>query len=216
MKIFTFFFLWIILSSCAYTKAPAQYKEETLIELNKETNRDIGESMVTYQRGYFSKAIVITKGATALKDHSTRKIDVGEVFVHGSSRGKMEYYFPVPITTYGIALDRETNVAKLYIVDGMGWNARNFDEPIKYEITERPDKAYDSFRQEFIYNGKSNNTLKFTYREFSNDFARPAYSQDLQYDLNESSEIGVKGMRLTVLRATNTNIFYTVKNGFKS
>lgn len=65
-------------------------------------------------------------------------------------------------------------------------------------------------KKEFIYNGKSNNTLKFIYREFVRDMARPAFTQELQYDLNESNIIGFKGLRIEVLKSTNTSIEYKV------
>jgi len=44
--------------------------------------------------------------------------------------------------------------------------------------------------------------------------ARPAYQQDLQYDLAESSVIGFKGIRMEVLQASNTNIKYKLLSNF--
>jgi hypothetical protein len=71
-----------------------------------------------------------------------------------------------------------------------------------------------SFKQEFIYNGKVGNSIKFIYREFSDDFARPSFTQEVQYDLNESSVIGFKGLKIEVLSATNTLIKYKVISYF--
>ena len=56
--------------------------------------------------------------------------------------------------------------------------------------------------------------LKFIYREYINDMARPAFNQELQYDLNESNIIGFKGLRIEVIKATNTNIQYKVLSSF--
>lgn len=44
--------------------------------------------------------------------------------------------------------------------------------------------------------------------------ARPAYSQDLQYDLSEGNIVGIKGLRLEVIKVTNTNIEYKILNSF--
>jgi hypothetical protein len=71
-----------------------------------------------------------------------------------------------------------------------------------------------SFKQEFIYNGKVGNSIKFIYREFSDDFARPSFTQEVQYDLNESSVVGFKGLKIEVLSATNTLIKYKVISYF--
>ena len=72
-----------------------------------------------------------------------------------------------------------------------------------------------SFKQEFIYNGKVGNSIKFVYREFSNDFARPSFTQDIQYDLSESTLVGFKGLKIEILSATNTLIKYKVISHFK-
>lgn len=74
--------------------------------------------------------------------------------------------------------------------------------------------CYSCFKQEFIYNGKVGTNLKFVYREYINDMARPAFNQDLQYDLNESNVVGFKGLRLEIINATNTNIEYKILSSF--
>lgn len=58
------------------------------------------------------------------------------------------------------------------------------------------------------------NKLKISYREFSNDIARAAFSTDVEYDLNESNIIGYAGARLEVIKATNTEITYKVLKHF--
>ncbi len=68
--------------------------------------------------------------------------------------------------------------------------------------------APGSIRKEILYNGKSKNTIKMVYREFANDMARPAFYQDLSYDLSESKVIGFRGLLIEVLEATNTGIKY--------
>ena len=53
--------------------------------------------------------------------------------------------------------------------------------------------------QELVYNGRVGNSLKLVYREFSDDFIRPAYTQEVQYDLTESNVIGFRNLRIEVL-----------------
>src|ERR1700674_5426084 len=45
------------------------------------------------------------------------------------------------------------------------------------------DNVLSSMSQELIYGGVAGNTIKVTYREYGNNMARPAFSQELQYDL---------------------------------
>jgi len=47
-----------------------------------------------------------------------------------------------------------------------------------------------SFKQEFIYNGRAGDSVKFLYRELSGDLMRPAFNQELQYDLREGTQLG--------------------------
>lgn len=49
-----------------------------------------------------------------------------------------------------------------------------------------------------------------------NDMARPAFYQDLSYDLIESKIIGFKGTQIEIIEATNSEIKYMVvkKNMF--
>lgn len=67
-----------------------------------------------------------------------------------------------------------------------------------------------TFRRELIYTGRAGQALTLMYREFSNDMARPAFSQVLQYDISSDPVIGYQGARLKVLQADNTGITYEV------
>lgn len=68
----------------------------------------------------------------------------------------------------------------------------------------------DSFRKELVYLGRSGDTIQLSYREFYNNMARPAFSNNIQYDLGESDVIGFQGARFKVFSATNTYFTYEV------
>ena len=67
-----------------------------------------------------------------------------------------------------------------------------------------------SLQRELIYTGRSGANLTLLYREFINDMARPAFSQQLQYDISNDPVIGFQGARFRVVEATNTSITYEV------
>lgn len=76
--------------------------------------------------------------------------------------------------------------------------------------TER-DPAYQvRFRRELVYTGRSGQTISILYREYSDDMARPAFSQQLQYDIDKDPVIGYQGARFKVLSATNTEVSFEV------
>lgn len=85
---------------------------------------------------------------------------------------------------------------------------------IRFNRSKETVVTNDSFRRTLLYSGKVGNKLKISYREFSNDMARAAFSTDVEYDLNESNIIGYAGARLEVIKANNTEITYKVLKHF--
>ena len=84
----------------------------------------------------------------------------------------------------------------------------------KVKETEKVEVNPTNFKQELIYNGRVGDGLKFIYREFSGDLARPSFTQSIQYALSESNLIGFKDAELEIIEATNTEISYTVRSNF--
>ncbi|MFM0663812.1 hypothetical protein [Paraburkholderia sediminicola] len=76
--------------------------------------------------------------------------------------------------------------------------------------------GHDSFQQTLIYSGRVGNKINIGYREFSNNMARPAFNNNVEYDLSESAIIGYKGAQLEVLDATNQYIRYRVIKNFNA
>jgi len=78
----------------------------------------------------------------------------------------------------------------------------------------KPILTTDSFQQTLIYSGRVGNKINVGYREFSNSLARPAFNNDVEYDLNVSMEIGYKGSQIEIIEATNQLIKYKVLRNF--
>jgi hypothetical protein len=83
-----------------------------------------------------------------------------------------------------------------------------------YSIGRATSYAPSRTQQTLIYSGKIGNRITLGYREFKDEFARPAFSNDVAYDLSESTVLGYKGARLEVVKATNTEITYKIIAGF--
>jgi hypothetical protein len=65
-----------------------------------------------------------------------------------------------------------------------------------------------SLKKELVYTGISQNVVSILYREFKDDIARPAFSQDLKYDLSEGKIVGYRGARFEIIKATNQGLTY--------
>lgn len=84
-----------------------------------------------------------------------------------------------------------------------------------FELAKRAAARDASFQQTLIYSGRIGDKINIGYREFSNNSARPAFNNDVEYDLSTSRQIGYKGALLEVLKADNSSISYKVISSFK-
>lgn len=111
----------------------------------------------------------------------------------------------------GFVVRKEDNaLCIMTIYGGMGGCTND----VPYERKNWASASKDSFQQTLIYNGKVGNKINIGYREFSSDLARPAFNNDVEYDLSQSKQIGYKGALLDVLDADNQQIKYKVIRNF--
>ncbi len=75
--------------------------------------------------------------------------------------------------------------------------------------------TFNSIQQVIEYSGRSGDILKFTYSEFSDGFARQAFTREFQVDLSGGSIAAYKGAVIEIESATNTSITYKVVRNFQ-
>ena len=73
----------------------------------------------------------------------------------------------------------------------------------------------NTLQQVIEYAGRSGDILKFTYSEFSDGFARQAFTREFQVDLSGGSIAAYKGAVIEIESATNTSITYKVVRNFQ-
>ena len=214
-----------LLYGCATGLTPALSKQEivSLPEVDRIQTRELGDRLV-------GKLERTTMDSVRLNsDWATKKnfAGVGHIIKAGmmkpvGTNGKNQEVFS-PNEVYinggilnGTPLDRVVTVAMAFISeDRLCWMTEAICAPIAiWERATYIDYTLPYFEQELIFNGRVDNNLKFIYREFSGQMARGAFTQEVQYDLNESNIIGFKGARLEVIEATNRNITYRLIENF--
>jgi hypothetical protein len=79
-----------------------------------------------------------------------------------------------------------------------------------------PSLTANSCQQTLLYSGKVGDKIDVAYREFSSAMARPAFNNDVEYDLTQSKKIGYKDAEIEVIEATNEHIKYIVHRNFTS
>ena len=87
----------------------------------------------------------------------------------------------------------------------------------KSDFDANPYFVYNenSFQQTIEYSGRNGDILKFIYSEFSDGFARQAFTREFQVDLSQGKVAAYKGAVIEIDSATNSSITYKVVRHFQ-
>lgn len=210
MKSFPFAILLFTVLSCYSNRViiNPEIREETYPKLNEINTQELGNSLVGQYYVEQSEFIVLSQKPEA----KSIKINYEDLrFKLKSIEGQNKLYHN---GIYGVMLLPNNELIAIQYALGNRFAKYQLKNQIDFEIIKADVPSEKNFIQEFIYNGRSGNTLKFYYREFNNDLIRPAFTQEAQYDISESDTIGFRKLRIQVLEATNTSIKYKVLSGF--
>lgn len=159
-------------------------------------------------------SMVLARGFIALSDWEPPFVRKGSIWICNSKLENGDYVCLEDGKAFVLVVIKPTGDLYGFIGGGL-FNYGELGQFSKkapsnlFKLTDIPLKG--SFRQELIYNGRSKETIKITYREFQDDMARPAFFQDLSYDLSESKIIGFRGIMIEVRKATNAYIEFVIK-----
>ncbi len=216
-KYVTLTIMVLFVSGCATVQtAPPRYESGHFPHLHTVTTVNVGQVMVT-EYDYLSQI-----RATALDDvpggfwAGRQSISAGDSLVSAISGGKQVYCQPprrdgapcLKDTTGDGYFDRGYTMNAF----GMIVNGRKIDN-VHYRVADQ--NIQDGFKYELLYQGLDGDVVRIAYREYTDNLARPAFSQDLSYTIDGSfTDIRFKDVALTIHEANNNEITYVVKSGF--
>lgn len=184
----------------------------TFPENGVTATEEIGEPLLTQATGMSRPAIVIPTDQK-----------VGDFVVHAgkyNATSQTREYIRFSRVNFHNATTQHPHNGNLHVYTRHNGTrtvclSRSVCGDIDYSIDRTTQFSANHFQQTLIYSGKIGNRITIGYRESSGNMARPAFSNDVSYDLSESRIVGYKGARLEVIDATNTEITYKVLNGFR-
>lgn len=235
-RISVFFIISLLFFSCASSiveMGDAISRSRSVPELNTVTTVSIGDVMLLQATETKTSAVQILK--TDPKLHCTK----GYYKLWGNDGKGVKLYAPIISTGASFSFDPLYGQARWFaygertVTDstsgqsekkvvlslaGLGgygnlFRYQNIPEDF-YKFTEVTLEGADNFQQTLIYTGREKNIVKFTYREFKDNFARPDFTIDVQYDLSMSKDISFKNARIEIIDATNNSITYKVLKNF--
>ncbi len=105
------------------------------------------------------------------------------------------------------------NENKLCVVSA--YNLKSCKSDIVFKRDNRTNENLNSFQQTLLYSGRVGSKINISYREFSGNSARPAFNNDVEYDLTEDKSIAYKGAEIDVIDADNRDITFIVRRNFR-
>ena len=221
-KIFLLIGFFFVLTGCTSPKFNYLPKTESFSEppIGSINEASVGDSLI--RQGVVQKI-------DGLKVRGPAKVSWGYTVTPGLLKktgedSAADYYFPTGDANssnvekatmadmwQGIMVKKKNN--ELCVITIFGVTSCETGMPIeKVQLTLSGDS---SFQQALLYNGRVGNKINIGYREFSASTARPAFNNDVEYDLSESKVIGYKGAKFEVVEASNQNIKYKVISNFR-
>lgn len=82
--------------------------------------------------------------------------------------------------------------------------------------TTWPSLSTESIQRFIVYGGMNGTKIRLAYREILNNIVRPSRNIFVEYDLDDSKVILIKGARIEVIEASNESIRYRVIQSFNS
>ncbi|OSQ42476.1 hypothetical protein [Thalassospira sp. MCCC 1A01428] len=214
-KIIFSVFAVLLLSACTsvkYNGTDTFIKEVDYPPIGAVTTVYVGDSML--QKGNITEENVLVVHNTIsgllydipAKSYSQIGFDDKQDFY--SATGVIKAALADPITA--LSLKKQGN-AELCVITVFGASScYNGD----YERKKRLSERGNSFQQTLIYSGRVGDKINIGYREFSNNTARPAFNNDVEYDLSNSNIIGYKGALIEIINSDNSSITYKVIRNF--
>lgn len=207
---------------------PISYNEPTperikAPELNKEVEAEIGNPLILYMFKKTHKAVVLLNPETRELSYRINYTQVNLPAVKYKfigSNGIYDYFEPPCKLSFtyssgtlteeygGIGIPKTEGLKMKVFFVKPDWTDEI--DPVSYKETSITEIPKDGYKHELIYNGIDGKTIKCIYREYLNDLARPAFTQELSYNLDVDTTIGFKGSRIKILDANNTSVKYIV------
>lgn len=214
-----------------YIDAKHEIKNSSSLFVGQTLEKKIGEVMVANEDLHFYDGLIATSDynpkpqlfmgtityPTIKKGYMFKKVgkfdngdimyvSINELHAYGGGWGDLKYQ---PLRIYSIITN---SLGEPYgDASSDGYFVRTWDDKPNFLATQRVYEK-ESFREELTYMGKTKDTIKLSYREYMDNLARPAFTQDLMYDLAESKTISFKSMNIDIIEATNSSIKFIVKS----
>ena len=207
----------LFISGCASVQEiPPKREEGNFPPINTKTTVYVGQVMVSEYSYIVPNRAIIRDSVAGNALLGRRPIAAGTTLVGVTTGEKKVFCEPPGIQSQPCFKDTNNDgrFDKAYALNA--FQALTYESnipPARYDISSAD--VQEGFKYELIYQGISGNTIKLSYREFSNNMARPAFHQDLSYNFEgEGTSIRFRNVSMIIHDANNNEVVFTVNSGF--
>ena len=212
------FLLGLIFAGITTVQAQ-QLREIVTPDPGVDTIAAVGETVYEKSRQSVVSAYEITEGFSGKNVFAFVSMPAGTKFIAIQSKSRLK-----ACTSPSLELFRQAIYsACVYDDDGDGTfdrfganevqGGKKLARPVPYRRSEYVQPTADSIKQVVIYLGSTKDTLRLSYREFVNDMARPAFTEEYTFPLSDKfpQVVAFKGAKITVSAIDGEGIHYRLK-----
>lgn len=216
------------LSGCAGLAIVEQSRVEeavgTLPAAGSPAHASIGETLFSQYRYWRKTGYTLADSVTVSIGGGTVVANAGEFLFKAQVDGGVAFCTEKPTfkmivgakTACFVDKNGDGSFDQVKVASEVNWWGADLKPPAKYQVGEIVIPKLDAMKRELLYQGYSKGVLKLSYREYVNDMARPAFFQDVTYDVDTfPTEVSFKAARLKLLKAGNNGIEYIVLTPFQ-
>lgn len=217
-----------------YNKVKSERFNQYVPAINDATTIDVGQSLILSSAAkvvttYSIEAIEITQDinttASGVSGTYPIALPAGSILEKRSNDPRGSFFvYPTPATDYFAALFFPNNVpdsakACYHRTGSPGYygcsDYQSMTVGTHFRHTQKTmqKQTFDEVKpkRELIFQGGSPKEVRLLFREFTDgDLIKPAFTQNLTYDISKDRLIGFKSMRIEILEASNTSLKYKI------
>lgn len=195
--------------------------------LNQQTQTNVGAALLSQHRETVRSGLRLPAGFSGRVGGAPVTVTPEDMLVKATANSQpalctermtMRNLLGMPIkpTCFSGLVGDSTVTSVMVPADAMWWSQK-LPAPLRVEKTEVPISQRDVLRRELVYLGTTTSArhagtvIRIGYREFMDDIARPAFSQEVSYDVtNLPSQIAYQNAKLEILEVRGGSIMYRV------
>lgn len=219
MKKYILFFIGLsFLSACTtvkYNGAKTTFKELSYPEEGSVAVASIGDELLTKGKLVQRSTLIVHDPVDGFayqipaKSYDQIGYDSNQEFFSSLGVTKNALADPHHAMAISVIPKQPPEICVITVLGGDACYDANFSKGTKTSMED------NSFQQTLIYSGRIGDKINVGYREFNGRMARPAFNNDVEYDLSASNLISYKGAMLEIIEAGNNSIKYRVISNFR-